>query len=207
MDKLGIFGGTFNPVHNGHLSLAQHYIRALGLDRLLVIPTQQPPHKAAPDLAPASVRLHLCRLAFAGVPEAVVSDMEVVRSGKSYTVDTVAQLRARYPHAKLYLLVGSDMFLTFSQWRQWQQILQEVTLCTAARADGQMQRLADCANTLQAYGRVQVFDFPVLELSSTQVRERISQGLDCTDLLNPQVYAEIQRLGLYRQEKQEAENR
>ena len=125
MDKLGIFGGTFNPIHNGHVSLAKHYIQALGLDELLVIPTKQPPHKSAPDLAPASARLRLCRLAFAGVPEAVVSDMEIVRSGKSYTVDTVAQLRAMYPHAELYLLVGSDMFLTFSQWRQWQRILQE----------------------------------------------------------------------------------
>lgn len=205
MDKLGIFGGTFNPIHNGHVSLAKHYIQALGLDELLVIPTKQPPHKAAPDLAPASARLRLCRLAFAGVPEAVVSDMEIVRSGKSYTVDTVAQLRARYPHAELYLLVGSDMFLTFSQWRQWQRILQEVTLCTAAREQAQMKQLADCARTLEPFGKVQIFDFPVLELSSTQIRERIAQGLDCTDLLDSQVYEEVQRLGLYRNDKQGAE--
>lgn len=205
MDKLGIFGGTFNPIHNGHVSLAKHYIQALGLDELLVIPTKQPPHKSAPDLAPASVRLRLCRLAFAGVPEAVVSDMEIVRSGKSYTVDTVAQLRAMYPHAELYLLVGSDMFLTFSQWRQWQRILQEVTLCTAAREQAQMQQLADCARTLEPFGKVQIFDFPVLELSSTQIRERIAQGLDCTGLLDSQVYVQIHQLGLYRNEKQGAE--
>lgn len=205
MDKLGIFGGTFNPIHNGHVSLVKHYIQALGLDELLVIPTKQPPHKAAPDLAPASARLRLCRLAFAGVPEAVVSDMEIVRSGKSYTVDTVAQLRAMYPHAELYLLVGSDMFLTFSQWRQWQRILQEVTLCTAAREQAQMKQLADCARTLEPFGKVQIFDFPVLELSSTQIRERIAQGLDCTGLLDSQVYAQIRQLGLYRNEKQGAE--
>ena len=202
MEKIGIFGGTFNPIHSGHVMLAKHYLQALDLTRLLVIPTQQPPHKKAVNLAPARLRMQLCELGFADVEKVQVSDMELLRSGKSYTVDTVRQLREQYPQAELFLLVGSDMFLSFQLWKDWQEILKHTTLCTAARNEGELCELKKCAQTLSQYGSVQVFDFPVLSISSTEIREKISRGESCAGLLPPCVYQKILQEKLYlKQEK------
>ena len=96
MEKIGIFGGTFNPVHNGHVRLAKHYMEQLGLSRMLVIPTKTPPHKAAPDLADSADRLAMCRIAFEGMEGVTVSDMEIRREGKSFTVDTVHELKKEF---------------------------------------------------------------------------------------------------------------
>ena len=197
MERIGVFGGTFNPVHLGHVRLAENYIKALGLQRLLVIPTRTPPHKAAPHLPDGQIRLRLCQLAFADIPQVQVSDMELRRSGKSFTVDTLRQLHQLYPQAELFLLVGSDMFLTFSQWKDWQEILKLATLCTAARNIGELDALNSCAQQLSQYGSVMVFDFPVLPLSSTQVRQELTAGHDCTSLVGEAVYREILKLGLY----------
>lgn len=141
MERIGIFGGTFNPVHSGHLLLARHYLDALKLDRLLVIPTGTPPHKDAPELLDGEKRMQLCALAFEDQPRVQLCDIELRREGKSFTVDTVGWLRQQYPQAQLYLLVGSDMFLSFERWKSWQQILQQVTLCTAARSSGELLQL------------------------------------------------------------------
>lgn len=198
MERIGIFGGTFNPVHNGHKKLAEHYIKALELDRLLVIPTAMPPHKQAPDLLDAKTRLDLCKLAFADVPKAQISDIEQRRCGKSYTIDTVHELYKEFPDAEFFLLCGSDMFLTFSQWRSWQELLQKVTLCTAARDAGEWQKLKESEKFLAEWGKTKVFDFPVLPLSSTQVRQKLKDGEDCSDVLDPAVYVYIQKGNLYR---------
>ncbi len=196
--QIGIFGGTFNPVHNGHVLLAQHYINALGLHNLLVIPAKTPPHKLAPELAGEQLRLQMCRLAFADIPQVQVSDMELRRPGKSFTVDTVLALRQLYPKAQFYLLVGSDMFLSFDRWRQWQEILSQVTLCTAARTQGDLVRLRDYANFLNQYGRTMVYDFPVAEISSTAIRTALKEGKDCSGLLPEKVYRFILQKNLYR---------
>lgn len=110
--RLGVFGGTFNPIHNGHLRLLQGAREALELDRVLVIPTKQPPHKRPQQLASDEDRLAMCRLAVEGLSGVEVSDLEIRRGGLSYTADTLAELRRRYPDSTLYLLVGGDMFLT-----------------------------------------------------------------------------------------------
>lgn len=157
MERIGIFGGTFNPVHSGHLLLARHYLDALKLDRLLVIPTGTPPHKDAPELLDGEKRMQLCALAFEDQPRVQLCDIELRREGKSFTVDTVGWLRQQYPQAQLYLLVGSDMFLSFERWKSWQQILQQVTLCTAARSSGellQLRRHARAADALRQYAGV-----------------------------------------------------
>ena len=113
--KIGIFGGTFNPVHQGHVHLAQQCVEELKLDKLLVIPTKQPPHKQVQELASGEHRAQMCRLAFAEIPQAQVSEMELHREGKSYTADTLTQLKQQFPQAQFYLIVGGDMFLTFHQ--------------------------------------------------------------------------------------------
>ena len=121
--RTGIFGGTFNPIHNGHIKLARAYRSELELDRMLVIPTRIPPHKVSTELADGKDRLQMCRLAFAGQPEFEVSDIELCRTEPSYTVDTLEALHARWPEDELFLLTGSDMFLTFERWRRYREIL------------------------------------------------------------------------------------
>ena len=139
--KIGIFGGTFNPVHQGHVHLAQQCVEELKLDKLLVIPTKQPPHKQAQELASGEHRAQMCRLAFAEIPQAQVSEMELHREGKSYTADTLTQLKQQFPQAQFYLIVGGDMFLTFHQWNRFEEILQGAALCAACRSQDELPKL------------------------------------------------------------------
>ena len=119
MGKIGIYGGTFNPPHCGHISAAGQALERLKLDRLLVLPASIPPHKVLPPNSPtATQRLELTKLAMATLPQAEVLDLELCRSGTSYTADTIGLLRSQYPGEQLYLLMGTDMFLSFHTWYQ-----------------------------------------------------------------------------------------
>jgi len=199
MEKIGIFGGTFNPIHAGHVHLAKSYIQALSLDKLLVIPAKYPPHKQARDLAPSRTRLQLCRLAFEDCPQVEVSDLELSRPGRSYTIDTVQELRRRYPEAELYLIVGGDMFRSFQNWWRFEDILLDCSLCTAAREASELEELRRSAILLGQYSeKVQILDIPPIEISSTEIRRRLAAGESCQGLLPPKVEAEILRQGLYR---------
>ncbi len=199
MQRIGIFGGTFNPIHRGHVRLAQHYIRELKLDELLIIPTKYPPHKVARDLASSRHRLEMCRLAFADMPEVEVSDMEIQRPGRSYTVDTIRQLRQVYPQDKLFLIVGGDMFRTFKQWYRFDEILLNCTLCTAARERNEFQELNRYKIVLSQYSEnLEILDMPVLELSSTEVRGKLGRGEDCSALVDERVLEYIRQHDLYR---------
>lgn len=201
MERIGIFGGTFNPIHQGHVRLAQQYIRELKLDKLLVIPTKFPPHKLARDLAPAADRLEMCRLAFRDIPQAEISDLEIRRKGKSYTVDTIRQLKQDYPDSKLFLLVGGDMFRSFKGWVRFDEILQNCTLCTAARERGELRELNRYRIVLEQYSEnLLILDVPVLELSSTEIRQRVAAGQSCEALLDDAVIRYIAEKQLYQPE-------
>ena len=128
--KTGIYGGTFNPIHNGHLHIVEEFRRGLGLDRVLLIPTRVPPHKAAPDLASAGERFAMCRLAAQGKPWLELSDIEMRREGKSYTAETLEELSVLYPQDQFYLLMGEDMFLTLGRWYRPETIFSLASVCT-----------------------------------------------------------------------------
>ena len=200
--KIGVYGGTFNPIHNGHVHLAREFIRRLGLDRALLIPTGAPPHKAAPELAPAEDRLAMCALAAAEITEAPVevSRIEVDRAGKSYTAQTLAALRERYPEDELVLLMGEDMFLTVDQWFQAEKILSTATLAASPRSRDGLTRLLEKKAALERdFGaRCVVEDIPFLDVSSTQARAAIDRGLPLSGLVPEAVAAYIQAHGLYR---------
>ena len=132
--KTGIYGGTFNPIHNGHLHIVEEFRRGLGLDRVLLIPTRVPPHKAAPDLASAGERFAMCRLAAQGKPWLELSDIEMRREGKSYTAETLEELSALYPQDQFYLLMGEDMFLTLGRWYRPETIFSLASVCTTPRS-------------------------------------------------------------------------
>ncbi|HBL40979.1 MAG TPA: nicotinate (nicotinamide) nucleotide adenylyltransferase [Ruminococcaceae bacterium] len=196
MKRIGVFGGTFNPPHIGHGRLVEHIRQTVQLDRLLVIPTFLPPHKVSNDLASCEDRLAMCRLAFPNWCE--VSDLEIRRGGKSYTVDTLTQLKAAYPNDELVLLIGSDMMQTFDQWVRCEDILQMCTVCVTSRADEGLDLSADKIPAIFEKHPFLRSDLPPFEVSSTQIRQRIRQGEDTAGLLLPEVRSFIEKRGLYR---------
>lgn len=200
MEKIGVFGGTFNPIHNGHLHLAEGYCSALGLDRVLFVPTCIPPHKEADDLLPASYRLAMCELATRDALKMAVSDVEIRRGGKSYTVDTLRELARIYPGDRLYFLMGADMFLTIEEWNGFEEIARTAVLCTASRHEGELPSLKEHARKLERkYGAVcHIEAIPVLDISSTQVRDALSGGGDVRALVPDAVRDYIYENGLYR---------
>ena len=121
--KIGILGGTFSPIHDGHLRLARIYQQELGLEKMLLIPTYQPPHKQTDHLPDGEHRCRMAELASEGLPGFEVSDIEIRRGGKSYTVDTLTELRELYPEGEFYLLTGSDMFCTVLDWHRGAELV------------------------------------------------------------------------------------
>ena len=202
--KLGIYGGTFNPPHLGHLAAAQYALEALGLDELRFVPAAAPPHKALPAGSPApEERLAMTEMAADSLllPDRVgVSDMELARPGKSYTADTLRQLRAKYPEARLWLLMGTDMFLTLHQWREPEVIASLAGLCTFARAASDSLEALDAqaAYLQKTFGaETRVLRLPqVVEVSSTQLRDLLAKG-EGQGYLAPAVYGYIVRHSLY----------
>lgn len=203
MARIGIYGGSFNPPHAGHILAAKELVRLLRLDRLYIVPAAEPPHKQLPEGSPtAEQRLRLCRLAFDGLENTEVSDMELTRSGKSYTVDTVKEFKREYPDDSLFLVMGTDMLLSFSGWYQPDEIAKCVTLAVMHRYedDAALSQTVDTAisdlkSNLHAKV-IQVRNHPI-ETSSTEVRRMIF--LDCMqELLTEPVADEIRKTGAYR---------
>ena len=197
--RLCIYGGSFNPPHVGHAAAVRAAQREANLDEVRVIPAAMPPHKALASGSPgAEERLELCRLAFGDLPGVTVSDLELRREGKSYTVDTVRALRAENPDAELCLLVGTDMLRTFDEWHEFQAILENVTLLASARDDDELETVRFHAARLEREynARVEVIETPPLPLSSTQIR-RLLPERHGVEFLAPKVYARIIQKRLY----------
>lgn len=190
--RIGIFGGTFNPPHNGHKRLADEIMKAASLDKIIVIPTCSPPHKESKELPSGAHRLKMCEMLFTEDCY-FVSDIEINRQGKSYTYDTVCQLKKEYPDDELFLIVGSDMLLSFHKWYRYEDILSCVTLCVASREDEISKNdLSDYAEkTLKlspANNGIIIADIEPCVVSSTNVREQISLGLDNCDMTSREVF-------------------
>ncbi len=197
--KIGIFGGTFNPPHLGHVGAAQEAIKALNLDKLLVIPDALPPHKALAESSPsAEERLNMTKLAFSGVKKAEVSDMEIRRGGPSYTVETLIRVKSRYPNATLYLLMGTDMLLIFEEWREFRTIISIATLAVFARRGGEDRKIALAADALRNKynASVTVIASPKVDVSSSKIRELLPLRRG-REGLSDAVYSEIIKYRLY----------
>lgn len=178
MKKIGILGGTFNPVHKGHLWLAQEFSHRLSLDVLLLVPTKLPTHKQVPDLASAEHRLEMCRLA-AEPFGFLVSDVEITRPTRSYTVLTLRELHGQFPGDEFYLLMGEDMFLTLQNWKEPETIFSMAKLCVSPRSfdPGNLQRLRQYARTLEPFGAQSLLvPIPYLPVSSTEIRQAVQNG-------------------------------
>ena len=198
MERIGIYGGTYSPPHIGHLKAAEYAIEALGLDRLLLIPTGVSPHKAMSAGATSADRLEMLRLSAANMEKAQVSDIEIRRQGSSYTVDTLRAIREENPGAELVLLMGTDMFVSFLSWREPESILALATLAVFCRGErGERQRIEAQKANLEAMGaKIRLVENPVNAISSTDLRRMLVFG--CADpFLMPGVGDYIREKGLY----------
>ena len=197
--RIGIFGGSFNPVHLGHRRLADEMIKTAELDKMLIIPAGIPPHKSAVGLVDEEHRIQMCRLAF-NDKKYIISDIEFQRDGKSYTVDTVAEIRKLYPNDELFLVIGSDMLLSFHRWYRYEDILKEVTLCVATRENeisvDELMKYSEDTLKLQ---KSEIIISPVepFVCSSTQIRSEINQGQSVDSLMDKDVYDYIMQNGIY----------
>ena len=197
--KIGVLGGTFNPIHNSHIYLAGEYARQLELDRVVVVPAGIPPHKEAPNLASGRDRYNMCLLATKDLPLFSVTGFELQQSGKSYTYKTLRHILQNHPGSELFLIVGSDMFITLQNWREPHKIFKMATICAGQREKEEHAMLESHKQVLERMGaRCVIIDLEAKPLSSTQVRKKISAGLYPDELVHPDVWSYITERGLYK---------
>ena len=199
--RIGLFGGAFDPPHDAHVALARAAIAELQLDRLHIVPTGDAWHKVRP-LSPGLHRLAMCRLAFADVPNVLVDELELLRDGPTYTIDTLTELRAQYPGAALFLQIGADQAAAFHTWRRVDDILQIAMLSIAVRAGmtgagGHFDMKNPLPGLSVDASRVRVLSLPAMPHSATDVRRRVAAGLPIDHLVPAPVAGYIADNHLY----------
>lgn len=219
--NIGLFGGTFNPVHFGHLRTVLEVMEGFPLDECYLVPAATPPHKTTGDMVAANTRLEMIRLAVSGHPGLKASDMELKRPGLSYTVDTVRHFKSQLPEeTHLFLIVGLDAFLEFDTWKSHRTLLKTVTFIITSRPDPQQKKNLEKWQTLKDYlsriisteyvasGACPVFSHPLflpihafdvtmLDISSSKIRALIRQGYSTRYLVPDKVIDYITVRGLY----------
>lgn len=195
--KIGLYGGAFNPVHNGHLALAEHFKNALELERLIFIPTHVPPHKSVDGLVSGEHRINMLSLALSGLDYCSVSDIEFRREGKSYTYDTVCELKKIYPDDEFFLIVGADQYFDFQKWYRADDLLRQVTVCSAARENNQYRQMLKYKSKHDNMQNTVVCNFDVTEISSSKIRNMISTGQSVIEFVPDSVLRYIKENNLY----------
>ena len=202
MLRVGIYGGTFAPIHNGHVAAAKAFMEQMKLDYLFIIPTYLPPHKQIDASDDPLYRLKMCELAFEDTDGVVISDVEIARGGKSYTYDTLKELER--PDTRLFLLCGTDMVLTFDQWYRYEDIL-KMCYPTYVRRENDpfitKRIVAKIGEYYEKHGVMfrRIITDPI-ELTSTEIRRAVREGRDISSMVPPRVAEFIQNNGLYLEE-------
>ena len=199
MLRIGIYGGAFAPIHRGHVEAAKAFMSQMWLDVLFIVPTGDSPHKQMDTIATAEDRMNMCRLAFEGVEGIIVSDTEIKRGGKSYSVDTLRELWGE--DRRLFMLCGTDMILTLSEWNNADEIFK---LCYPVYIRREDDRGLDAVlvEKLKEYQEkyhknVVRLKAPVIDISSSEVRSKLARGEDVSGLVPPTVLEYIKEKGLY----------
>lgn len=202
MNSIGLFGGTFDPPHNGHIHIARAFADELDLNMVVFLPAGDPYHKETAARTPAVHRLAMTELAAAADSRFAVSDCDIVREGATYTFDTVQIFRQQFPAAQLWWLMGSDSLLQLHTWKKWQTLVRQTNIAVAGRTGG---NLAQAPQALQSWlgqalqeGTLKPLHAPVYDISSTEIRRRIGSGGTTDGLLDGRVQSYIERHGLYR---------
>lgn len=200
MFKIGIFGGTFNPIHNGHLYLSKCVSNILNLDKVIVLPANIPPHKAWLNITDSYHRYEMCRLAYEDNPLFKISDFEVSKKGSSYTIDTLNYFLHEYKNCKMYLIMGADSFCSVMKWYKFEEIIKNATLCTAPRDKYSIEKLNEIDKILKSIGaETKVLNIPIFPLSSTLIRKNIYTNNKIDDLVPEKVAEYIRRNNLFRE--------
>lgn len=202
MKNIGLFGGTFDPVHNGHLHIARAFADETGLDTVVFLPAGDPYHKPQATQTSAAHRLAMAELAAAEDARFAVSDCDIVRGGATYTFDTVQIFRQQFPAARLWWLLGSDSLMRLHTWKKWQTLVKQTHIAVAMREG---DSLGQTPRELHAWlgealqnGSVRILQAPLYDISSTRIRQDIRNGSLPDGLIPPQVARYIREHGLYR---------
>lgn len=200
MSRVGILGGTFNPIHNGHIQMIEYSHKEAGLDKVIIMPTFVPPHKESSNLVSCEHRLNMCRLASEKLDYADVSDFEIKLEGKSYTYRTLQLLKQQNSEVELFFIVGADMFLSMQNWKNPEIIFKLATIIAIPRDDESVDELTEHYDTaLKRLGaRALILQKSVLTVSSTYVRDNIDNASALSKLLDKRVYKYINENNLYR---------
>jgi nicotinate-nucleotide adenylyltransferase len=220
--RIGLFGGTFNPIHRGHLWAASEVIKRFNLDRIFLIPAALPPHKTPGLVAKAEDRLEMINLAIANLSGLTVSDVELNRPGPSYTIDTIRHIKGTLAtDARIYLIMGLDAFLEIHTWKSHQDLLEQIALIVMARPDEDYKEAEHGWSLLEAYLKstlsadnqfdaehscytlegkqpIHICDIEALDISSTKIREKVKRKQSIENFVTPEVADYIRLKGLYK---------
>ena len=197
--KIGVFGGAFNPPHVGHMQSAKTAAACLELDKLIIVPSATPPHKSLPKNTPQpDSRMEMVKLAFENLPNSIVSDMEIKSGGVCYTIDTVSEFKREFPKAELFLLVGTDMFLSLEAWKDYKKLLELTTPAVFSRNNEKKSEIENFSSRLYAQFGIaaEIIDNDVIDISSSELRDMLPDR-GGTKYLAENVYSYIIRNRLY----------
>lgn len=214
-ERIGIFGGTFNPIHRGHVKAALEVLKIFLLDRILLIPSYIPPHKGVPDIASPSNRLHMVELAVAPYPQIIPSSIEIEAKGKSYSILTLAKLKKQFPDSLVFFILGVDAFLEIDTWREYEKVLEQCHFIVISRPGYDLEEAKkvlgvnyteriiqdfDSANleniVLQSY-KIFLHSIPSLDIASKDIRRKVKMGESIADLVAEPVGKYISSNKLY----------
>jgi len=188
--RIGILGGTFNPVHNGHIRLAEFARKKLKLDKIIFIPVNIPPHKKGPDITEPLFRYDMVRLAIEGMPNFEVSDIEVRKKGTSYSVETLKILKEKFgPEAELYFITGADSLYELAEWKDVDEIFALARFVVANRPGFPVARVPE---------GVEAIEVPEMDISSSEIRDKIRDGATVKGIVPDKVISYIKEKGLYK---------
>lgn len=211
--RIGVYGGTFDPIHNGHFRIAESLIEAFGLDRMLLVPAYVPPHKRGQRISSAYHRMAMLALATADSERIFVSTIELDAPSRPYTIETLGRLQGEYPGSRLFFVMGSDSFRDVVMWRDYERILTGYSVIVSVRPgagpegtahlpEALRERVVDLRGGRQpeslSIERIYLTDYVCVDVSSTAIREMISRGQDAKSLMPPAVAGYIEKYELYR---------
>lgn len=196
--KIGIMGGTFDPIHNGHLILAEHSRVVFGLEKVFFIPTGKPPHKEE-DISSMNHRYNMTLLAINTNPYFYLSSIEIQREGTTYTIDTIKSLQSKYRNTEFYFIIGSDSFYNIHKWKNYKELLSLCKFIVAKRPDMDDGRLEDRVKEFNKKYKdsIYILEAPLIDISSTRTRDRIKDGLSIKYLVPEAVEFYIKKNKLY----------
>lgn len=198
MYKIGIYGGTFDPIHNGHINCAKGAFKYLELDKIIFVPNNIPPHKKKITMSSNYDRYNMCSIALKPFNSFEVSNIELKRLGPSYTIDTLREIKNLYTLSSIYLIVGADMFLTINNWKQSDEIFKYAIICAVPRDKNSIIHINNHCMKLKLIGiETMILDLDIMDISSTMIRNNIMRGKSISNLVPKEVEDYIYNNNVY----------